>query len=58
VSYALLGSLPLKSFREKAGWCQGTLSLSSFRESVPIRLSRLGRHPSIRTLLWAIFARR
>jgi hypothetical protein len=41
----------LKSFHEKAGRCQGTLSLSSFRGSVPIQLSRLCRHPSIRTLL-------
>jgi len=46
-----------KSFHEKAGWCQGTLSLSSFRESVPIQPSRLCRHPSIRTLCWAIVAR-
>jgi hypothetical protein len=38
------------SFHEKAGRCQGTLH-SSFRESVPIQLSRPGRHPSIRTLL-------
>jgi hypothetical protein len=42
---------PRKSFHEKVGRCQGALSLSSFRESVPIQPSRLCRHPSIRTLL-------
>ena len=50
-------SLRDKSFHEKAGRCQGTRSLSSFRESVPIQLSRLCRHHFIRHSLLSDCAR-
>jgi hypothetical protein len=42
-----------KSFHEKAGGCQGTLSLSSFRESVSIQPSR-----PVAILSFALFGER